>query len=287
MMKKYLQIALMSLLIVSSLSCERQLYTNSDPVLARVGENYLYLSELTDHMPSNIHKTDSIQMINSMVDNWIRQELLLQRSNSNLPDSLKDFSDQLKIYENNLIIYEFKKRWVEQNMDTAVSHEDIEAYYESHLNDFQLKENIVQFAFIKIPIQSAMVEEAKDLISRIADTNIDRSMLEEFCQQNAIDYYLNDEHWTSFNKLIARVPIEAFNQEIYLKNNRFIEIKDHPYWYYVNLRDFKIKEDVSPLNFESNRIRNIILNKRKLELLNHLEEDIFEDAAANQQFEIY
>lgn len=277
----------MFLLIVFSLSCERQLYSSSETVLARVGENYLYLSELVDHMPSNVNKTDSIQMINSMVDNWIRQELLLQRSNSNLPDSLKDFSDQLMIYENNLIIYEFKKRWVEQNMDTLVSHEDIEAYYKSHLNDFQLKENIVQFAFIKIPVQSAMVEEAKDLISRIADTTIDRSMLEEFCQQNAVDYYLNDEHWTSFNMLISRVPIEAFNQEIYLKNNRFIEIKDHPYWYFVNLRDFKIKEDVSPLNFESARIRNIILNKRKLNLLNQLEEDIFEDAATNQQFEIY
>lgn len=274
-------------MMMVSFSCERHLYSNSETVLARVGENYLYLSELADQMPSNINKTDSIQMVNSMVDNWIRQELLLQHSNSNLPDSLKDFSQQLKIYENNLIIYQFKKRWVEQNMDTVVSHEDIEAYYESHLNDFQLKENIVQFAFIKIPIQSEMVEEAKDLIRRIADTTVDRSMLEDFCQQNAVDYFLNDEQWTSFNELITKVPIDAFNQEIYLKNNRFIEIKDHPYWYFINLRDFKIKEDVSPLNFERDRIRNIILNKRKLELLNHLEEDIFENAADNQQFEIY
>jgi len=270
-----------------SFACERQLYSSSETVLARVGEHYLYLSELTDQMPSNIHKTDSIQMLNSMVDNWIRQELLLQHSNNNLPDSLKDFSDQLKIYENNLIIYEFKKRWVEQNMDTALSPQDIETYYNSHLNDFQLKENIVQFAFIKIPVQSPMVEEAKDLISRIADTTVDRSMLEDFCQQNAMDYFLNDEQWTSFNELIKRVPVDAFNQEIYLKNNRFIEIKDHPYWYFINLRDFKIKEDVSPLNFERDRIRNTILNKRKLDLLKHLEEDIFEDAATNQQFEIY
>jgi len=286
-MKRSLQILIVFLVMISAITCERQLYSNSETVLARVGEHYLYLSELAEGIPSNINSTDSIQMLNSMIDNWIRQELLLQHSNSNLPDSLKDFSEQLNIYENNLIIYEFKKRWVEQNMDTVVSREDIEIYYENHLKDFQLKENIVQFVFIKIPVQSEMVEQAKDLIKRIADTTVDRSMVADFCQQNALDYYLNDEKWNSFNDLVTKVPIETFNQEIYLKNNHFIEIKDHPFWYFVNLRDFKIKEDVSPLNFERDRIRNIILNKRKLDLLNSLEEDIFEDAATNQQFEIY
>lgn len=287
MMKKWTHILLILLLLMSSLACKRHLYSDDETVLARVGESYLYLSELSGNIPSNITNTDSIQMINSLVDNWVRKELLLQHADKNLPDSLKDFSEQLRIYENSLTIYEFKKKLVNQRLDTIVEAKEIEKYYEDHLKDFQLKDNILQFAFIQIPIQSDSVEQAKAFIQNIADTAIDRSRVELFCMNNAIDYYLNDEHWISFNELIKRVPIETFNQELFLENNKFIEIKDHPYWYFANLRDFKIKEDVSPLNFEKDHIRNIILNRRKLNLLNSLENDIYEEATRIQQFEIY
>jgi hypothetical protein len=234
-----------------------------------------------------MNKTDSLQMLHSMIDNWIQQELMLQHAERNLPDSLKNFSDQLENYKNNLLIYEFKKRLVEQQLDTLIQEGEIAEYYHSHEKDFQLKENIVQFAFIKIPVQSDSIDLAKEMIKSINDTAKDRTLVEKFCQNNTVDYFLNTEQWISFNDLLKSVPIETFNQEIYLKNNRFIEIKDHPYWYFINLKDFKIKEDVSPLAFETKKIRNIILNQRKLELLSRLEEDIRDEATMKQQFEIY
>jgi hypothetical protein len=268
-------------------SCKRHMYDDSETVLAKTGENYLYLSDLEPNIPANISGSDSIQLVNNMINNWVKQEIILQYANKNLPDSLKDFSEQLKSYENNLLIYEYKKRYVEQRMDTVVSSIELENYYNDHLHEFQLKENIVQFVFIKIPAQSQMVEEARKLIKNINDTAIDRTMVRDFCDKNAVDFYLNDEHWISFNELVKQVPIDAFNQEIYLQNNKFIEIKDHPYWYFVHLKDFKIKEDVSPFDFQKERIKSIILNKRKIDLLNSLEEDIYQNATDNNHFEIY
>jgi len=273
--------------LLMGVSCKRHMYDDSETVLAKAGENYLYLSDLESNIPSNISGSDSIQLINNLINNWVKQEILLQYANMNLPDSLKDFTDQLKAYENNLLIYEYKKRYIEQRMDTTVELEEMEKYYQDHLNEFQLKQNIIQFAFIKIPIQSEMVEQARDLIKNINDTSIDRTMVRDFCERNAVDFYLNDEHWISFNELLKQVPLEVFNQEIYLKNNKFIEIKDHPYWYFIHLRDFKIKEDVSPFDFQKERIKSIILNKRKIELLNNLEENVYQNAVENNHFEIY
>ena len=269
-----------------AISCKRHL-SSTETVLARVGEEYLYISDVSKNLPKYISTTDSLQMIHSMVDNWIQQELMLQHANRNLPDSLKDFSKQLEDYNNNLIIYEFKKRLVDQELDTTFSHHELDEYYISHQKDFQLKENIVQFSFLKISAQSEMLEQAKEFIININDTAADMTLLENFCQEHTIDYYLNTEQWIPFNDLLKSVPIETFNQEIYLKNNRFIEIKDHPYWYYINLKDFKIKEDVSPLAFEKEKIKNIILNQRKIELLNNLENVIKTEASNKHQFEIY
>jgi hypothetical protein len=59
------------------------------------------------------------------------------------------------------------------------------------------------------------------------------------------------------------------------------------YVYLVRFKDFKIKESVSPLNFEKQRIRDIILNKRKIELINRMQEDIYTNARKKSVFEIY
>ncbi len=286
-MKNFKHILLFIGLVLLLLSCERPIYSDSETVLARVGEQYLYVSDMADNIPVKVNKSDSIQMMNSLIDNWVRQELLLQHANSNLPDSLKNFTNQLRIYENNLIIYEFKKRLVEQKLDANVDQGQIENYYNNHQKDFLLKENIVQFVYIKIPIQSEFVEEAQKLIKNIDDSTTNRAEVELFCQQHAISYFLNDEQWVPFNDLLKMVPIEAYHQEIYLKNNKMISFKDHPYWYIVNIRNFRIREDVSPLNFENRKIRNIILNQRKLQLLNNLDESIYQEATSQHQYDIY
>jgi len=270
-----------------AISCKKHLNSDSETVLARVGDHYLELNDISNSFSPKMSTADSLQMLNSIVNNWIRQELLLQYANASLPDSLKDFSKQLKEYENNLLIYEYKKRLVSHQLDTLVLPEQIRAYYDSHQNDFQLRENIVQFAYLKIVVQSEEVEQARELIKNINDTSVNRTLAEEFCQLHSVDYFLMTDQWVPFYDLLKSVPLEVFNQEIYLKNNRFIEIKDHPYWYFINLTNFKIKEDVSPLAFEKDNIRNIILNQRKLKLLENLEDDIFEESAKTKMFEIY
>jgi len=281
------KISFIIFMVLFAISCKKHLHSNKETVLARVGEEYLYISDISNNLPSEISKADSLQMIHRMVNNWVKQELLLLHANRNLPDSLKDFSEQIKIYHNNLIIYEFKKRLVEQKLDTVIKQEEIEEYYNNHQKDFQLKENIVQFSFLKIPVQSDSLEQARELIKKMNDTVVDRTLAEKFCQNNTVDYFLNNEQWIPFNDLLKSVPIETFNQEIYLKNNHIIEIKDHPYWYFINLRNFKIKEDVSPLSFETGKIKSIILNQRKLELLKNIEEEIRKEASHTNQFEIY
>ena len=282
-----IKIALLLLTMLLANSCKEHLNSNSETVLARVGDQYLDLSDISNSFSVNMSAADSLQMLNSRVNSWVRQTLLLKYANASVPDSLKDFSKQLKEYENNLLIYEYKKRLVVHQLDTMVAPQQISSYYDSHQNDFQLRENIVQFAYIKIPLQSEEVENARELIKNINDTSVNRTIAEEFCQEHTVGYFLNTDQWVPFYELLKSVPVEVFNQEIYLKNNRFIEIKDHPYWYFVNLIDFKIKEDVSPLAFEKDNIRNIILNQRKLKLLENLEDDIFKESAKTNMFEIY
>jgi hypothetical protein len=113
------------------------------------------------------------------------------------------------------------------------------------------------------------------------------AVLERYCIQNGLNYSLFNDSWVYFNNLLKEVPIVTYNQENFLQYNRNIEARDSLYLYLVEFRDFKIKESVTPLSMLEDNIRKIIVNRRKLELLQNLQHEIFENALMNNYFEIY
>ena len=121
----------------------------------------------------------------------------------------------------------------------------------------------------------------------LSDNPADKTRLSQQCEKYASDYFLDDQNWLSFNDLLKQIPIKTYNQEEFLKNHRDLEYQDSAFIYLVRFKDFKIKESISPLSFEKERIWNIILNKRKIDLIKKMREDIFEQAQKKNDFEIY
>ena len=271
------------LLILIISACKSGSDSDKKPV-ARVFDTYLYASDLKGVLPENISGDDSISMINEYIDNWIRQQLLIKQADKNLKDEDKDFSKQLQDYKNSLLIYAYETQLIKQNLDTLISDEQIADYYEENKSNFELKENIVKVIYVKIP---------KNISSGVARSNIycrkpeERKRLQDFCVKYAVNYYLDDENWLLFNDILKEIPINTYNQEEYLKNNRIIEIRDSSYTYLLNIKGFMIKESISPLSFETSRIRDIILNKRKLNLIDDMQNDVYMNAVKKGSFKIF
>ena len=55
----------------------------------------------------------------------------------------------------------------------------------------------------------------------------------------------------------------------------------------MQINDVLLRNDAAPLEYVKPTIRQIVINKRKLELIKQLEKDITKDAIKNKQFEIY
>jgi hypothetical protein len=196
-----------------------------------------------------------------------------------------DFSAQLENYKNSLIIFEYENELVKQKLDTIVSDEEVEAYYTANQPNFLLKENIVQVQYVKLPKNTANLKQIKKLLA--SDNSEDKTKLSEMAEKFAADYFLDDENWLLFNEVMNQIPIKTYNQEEFLKNHRDVEVQDSSFYYIARFKDFKIKESVSPLSYEKERVKNIILNKRKIELINKMHQDVYNQAVAKNNFEIF
>lgn len=272
-------------LFLSLDACKRPLANKEGNILARVNDEYLYGSDLKGLVPEGTPPADSIALVKNYVRNWIKTTLLIQQAENNLSKQQLNFEQQLNDYKNSLIIFRYESEWIKQNLDTIVSDAEIESYYQQHASDFELKENIAKLMYIILDKDSK--DEGKfDKALKLPDSlKLDR--LENLCKEYANSFYLDTATWVRFNWIEENLPLEMYNPEQYLNKNTFVKVTEGDDLYLIKFMEYKIKDDVSPIDFEYNHIRNIIINKRKMNLAKKLRDDIYENAILNNEFEIY
>ena len=280
------RITYLLLLTLILFSCGTQESKDKDRVaVARANNEYLYLDEIKEIVPVGTPAKDSLELITKYIDNWIRESLVTQKAESNLGDEQKNVDKQLRNYRNSLITYTYEKELVKQKLDTVVFDTEIEEYYNNNQADFELKDNIIKVVYVKVDKKAPGIEKLKRMYK--SDDMGEKELLASYCHQFASNFYLDDSSWLLFDDLLKEIPIQTYNKELFLQNNRFVEVSDSLNHYFVNIKGFKIRNSLSPLGFEKENIKNIILNKRKLQLINKMIEDVYNDAANNNKIEIY
>ena len=272
-------------LVILIAACGPAINNEKGTVIAKVHNKYLYESDIKGLVPRGTSLHDSIMMVKNFTDNWIKTRLMVDQAKKNLSEKQLDFDQQLDDYRNSLVIYRYETELIKQMLDTIVTDEEVEQYYDDHLGDFELKENIVKLQYIIVDKDSDEVTLFREIF-KLPDSLILDS-LEASGKLFARSYFLDTAYWFRFDDLLQTIPIETYNQELFLKGRRFIELSDDQFTYLLNFVDFKIKDDTSPLDFERNDIITIIINRRKRELIKKVRKDLYLKAVENKEFEVY
>ena len=254
-------------------------------IIAVVFEYKLYSSDIKEIIPPGIAPDDSARRAENYINSWVKEKLLVHKAEANLGKDQKDVEKQLNDYRNSLIIYAYEKELVRQKLDTIVSDDEIQKYYDAHPADFELKDNILKVVYVKVDKKAPNISKLRTIIQ--SDKPQDRKDLESYAKQFGQNYFLDDNVWLLFDDLLKEVPIETYNKELYLQNNRFVELADSSSLYFVSIRGFMTRNSHSPLAFEKENIRNIILNQRKLDLIGRMHDDLYKEAMENKDIKIY
>jgi hypothetical protein len=171
-------------------------------------------------------------------------------------------------------------------LDTIVSASEIEGYYKGNIDNFVLKQNIVQATYLKVPKTAPRTNKVKDMI--LSKKPKDVQELKSYCLSFSAAYHLADSTWMVFDELVKNSPLAEIPNKIqFLKAYPYYETSDDSYLYFLKVGNYRISDNISPLEFVRDEIRNIILNKRKVELAKKLEDDVFNNAVSEKEFEIF
>ncbi|MCF6306805.1 MAG: peptidyl-prolyl cis-trans isomerase [Flavobacteriaceae bacterium] len=281
-MLKYL---IFFLLIAVTFSCDYFKQEDIGRPIARVNDSYLYKDDLKKLIFETTSKEDSIIIVNNFIKRWATQQLLIDRSNVNLPQKQQEiFNKLVEEYKIDLYTEAYKSYIVSSQLDSVVSDIELEKYYLENNVNFRLNDELLKVRYIHIGNNYSNITSLKNKFTRF--NNTDKEDLNNLSIKFKA-YNLNDSIWIKNDVLQDALPTLKSSNVQMLKKSNFVQLQDSLGVYLVKIVDVLKTNDIAPLSYVKPTIKQIILNKRKRELIKKLEKDITVDAIKNKNFEIY
>ena len=254
--------------------------------IARVNDSYLYAEDVVNILAEGTSKNDSTILVNNFINRWATQELLMDGASINLSEEKqRDFNRLVEQYRKDLVSKAYMEALVKKNIDTIVSFDEAEEFYETNRENFKLNEELIQFRYIHV---NENISDLKDITKRFKNfDDQDKKVLDSISIQFR-NYSLNDSIWVKVNQVINKIPaVTIQNKDQLLKKSNFVQLKDSLGLYLMQINNVLLRNEIAPLQYIKPTIDQIVINKRKLELVKQLEKDITKDAIENKKFEIY
>lgn len=254
--------------------------------IARVKDSYLYREELNNLVPKGTSKQDSLQIVRSFIDRWASQKLLINAAELNINSEDKAAFDELiKQYKIDLYTKAYIEKVVKKTLDTIISEQDLKAYYKNNKENFKTNGTLVRLRYINLSKDNPKFESIK---SKFLDfKKSDKKFWDTYALQ-CKSFALNDSIWVDLSSVYDKLPfINPDNRDQYIASGKTIQHSDSLDVYLVKIKQTIDKNQIAPFDYLKPTLKEVILNKRKLELIKKFEKEITDDAITDKDYEIY
>ena len=281
----YLNLMFKTLILISALllSCSCSFFesfSKGDKV-AQIGNAVLYKSDIDKVLPKGASAQDSTLFADQYVNSWALKQLLLNKAQEQLPKADKDVSALLEDYRTQLLVFRYETRYVEERLDTLVTEEERKEYYAAHQESFVTLNGVFRGRFVKMHNSSPNLQMVRKLSGKNDVESVEK--LEEIAYNAAHKFDNYGDNWVDM-PIVARdmdVDLQWFVESLGKKG--VIEHRDSSYSNFVQIVEFVLPGEISPYEYNREKIGNIILSRRKQELVTVLHKEILNDALAGNK----
>ncbi|MGL5787836.1 MAG: peptidyl-prolyl cis-trans isomerase [Bacteroidales bacterium] len=253
--------------------------TKSENDLVRVGDKVLTRAELESFMPAGVYGSDSAQLADAFIQNWIDNQLLYSVAQKNIPD-MESVNRKVQQYKQDLIIHQYRMLLINERLSEDLSEEDIQRYYETHSSEYLLEEPLYKGVFLKVRKNSPNIASLRKWVRQITPENLEN--IEKYAIKNSIGYRYSTDEWLADADISSYILDASKMQE-----GKSGEVSDQEYYYFYNLSDYRKKGMEMPLDYAQTLIRESLLKEKASEILNRQKQELYEKALSNKNVEYY
>ena len=255
----------------------------ADAVVARVGAETLLPAKVAERVPDGLSLDDSLTAAQRYIDQWVREQILVHQAETALASEDVDFTDEIKTYRNALLLHAFKERYINERLDADVDEAEALAFYEANKASFQLTDYAVRVLFINAPV-TADLDAVREPFAALDSTGM--LDIERWCVENGAVYGLDGSTWWTLSAFTKEVPMNFYRTESQLSSRRLVDFEADGRHYLVRFIEHALKDEVAPFSAVRDEVVEMILHRRKQQLLLAMEEQLVVKAWAEGLVEV-
>jgi hypothetical protein len=252
-----------------------------DVLLAKVYNKNLYLSALDGALPEGLSKEDSALMVAAYVQRWTRDQLLMYEAERNIPSDV-DIDELVRSYRASLVRFNFEEKIIAEKLDSTVTETELQRFYESNKDQFQLESMILKCLLLKIPSSEPANEINKLWNSR---NSADEAKLKTMARQKATLALLEPDKWYKLEEVAAFLPKGTLTSDN-IGSRREGTLNDGDFRYYYRVLDTAQGKSTAPFDYIKEQATKIILLKRKQDLLEKWKEELYQKELKRENIQI-
>ncbi|MDP5092114.1 MAG: hypothetical protein NWQ17_02310 [Polaribacter sp.] len=267
-------------------SCEyfdfRSKEEEEEEIVAIVNTQKLFRDDIKSILPENYTKNDSTLLVRSFINNWALKQLLLSKAEKNSSlETTNEINKLVNDYRESLLINNYKEMLINQQLDTVIYSNEIDDFYKINKENFKLNEDLIKIKYLHFDHK---VVNKNELIRLFRSERIDDLESLQKQQLSFKQFQFNNDVWTSVDKISTILP---FSRDILLNKTKYLEKQDSIGLYLISINDVLVRNETAPLNYIKPQIKQMILHRRKIELIKDIEKIILQDATKNNNFKTY
>ena len=250
-------ILLLCLLSLCLSSCKQK-----DTVVAEAYHAKLYLSQLAAQIPDSFSPADSAQLAQILIEDWIKQQIILHEAKQALPLKSQNFEKEIDEYKNTLLVNTYFNFLTSDSGQFTVSDDELEQFIKKYESRYTVNREIIKINYVKTARDSKLIKELKELLFDDDRRTEEKQRIEELCA-DSIEYFLEDNTWLYLDDIQNEFPIEIKNKESILSQNKYIETEDSDYHYLIVFLDYKSRRTINETKEEIAAARMMLTQQKK------------------------
>lgn len=252
-------------------------------LLAQVFDYKLYFDDIKDLMQGYSDAADSIQQVRTLTEHWVRDRLILVEAEKNFPKEA-NMNKLLEDYRQSLLRHFFEQRTIEERLDTVITEQDLQSYYEAHKEQHRLESGILRGYYFKISKPLSRTDKILTLWRTFPEQHFEEVL--SYASQRAKTKWADSTQWHEMHMLIQLFPEGTLSPSA-IRSNQGIIKEDGDYIHLLYPLEVYYERDIAPLSTVRSQAARYIIHQRELELLERIKKEIYDRDIQNDQVKIF
>lgn len=260
-------------------------FLNDDDIVAEVDGTILFRSDLDAVIPDGIPAEDSTRLAVQYINTWATDLVFQKIAEQQLSKSEKDVTRELEDYRKSLLKYRYEQLYINERLDTAVSDDMVDEYFNTHSDKFVLQRPVLKARFLSIYSDSPGLEPIR---KRMSSSDVeDLVEADSLAYSSAMKFTTWNDEWIDITVLSREFGVDH-SALLEKMRGSWIEQKDTTGLVRIAyVSEMKRKGEMAPIEYSAPSIKDMIVSARKQALVSGLERDLLNDARENGKFKIY